>query len=184
MLKPEPLTKVAFAAFGDVVESDGHTPLDINQGFALRFDNLARIDVAAEGGQSKVSLFTANPRPQPLMINLMERHPLGSQLFYPLQDRPWMVLVCADPHDPSTYRTFAATGRQGINYHRNIWHFPLLVFDAGSQFIVVDRVGPGKNLEEVELEQPLSIAYDDDEDPFALFSEWSGSADAKAFDQL
>ena len=184
MLKPEPLTKAAFAPFGDVVETDGHEPLHINQGFALRFDNLARIDVGTDGGQTKVSLFTANPRPKPIMINLMERHPLGSQLFYPLQDRPWLVLVCGDPHDASTYRAFAATGRQGINYHRNIWHFPLLVFDAERRFIVVDRVGPGNNLEEVELETLLSIAFDAADDLFATFSEWSGAADAKAFDQL
>ncbi len=184
MLKPEPLTNAAFAPFGDVVELDGHKPLHINQGFALRFDNLASIDVANEGGQAKVSLFTANPRPQPIMINLMERHPLGSQLFYPLQDRPWLVLVCGDPRDAPTYRAFAATGRQGINYHRDVWHFPLMVFDAESRFIVVDRAGPGNNLEEVELETPLSIAVNDADDPFAAFSEWSSVADAKAFHEL
>jgi ureidoglycolate lyase len=156
-LKPEPLTQAAFAPFGDVVEMDGHEPLHINQGFALRFDNLARIDVGAENGQAKVSLFRANPRPQPIVIDMMERHPLGSQLFYPLQDRPWLVLVCGDPNDSSTYRAFSATGRQGINYHRNVWHFPLLVFEVKSHFIVVDRIGPGSNLEEVELQTPLAL---------------------------
>jgi ureidoglycolate lyase len=184
MLKPQPLSKTAFAPFGDVVELDGTTPLQINQGFALRFDNLAHIDVGSEGGEPKVSLFTANPRPRPIVINLMERHPLGSQLFYPLQDSPWLVLVCSDPHDASTYRAFAATGQQGVNYHRNIWHFPLLVFDAASRFIVVDRIGPGKNLEEVELGTPISIAFEDAADPFATFSEWSSAADATAFDRL
>jgi ureidoglycolate lyase len=184
MLKPEPLTKAAFAPFGDVVELDGHEPLQINQGFAQRFDNLARIDVDTEGGQTKVSLFTANPRPQPILINLMERHPLGSQLFYPLQDMPWLLLVCGDPHDASTYRAFAATGRQGINYQRNIWHFPLLVFDADSRFVVVDRIGPGKNLEEVWLTAPLTISFESFDDPFEAFSKWSSPADTKAFDHL
>jgi ureidoglycolate lyase len=158
MLKPEPLTKAAFAPFGDVVEIDGHMPLHINQGFALRFDNLAHIDVCAEGGQTKVSLFTANPRPTPIEINMMERHPLGSQLFYPLQDKPWLVVVCADPTDSKTFRAFSATGQQGINYHRSTWHFPLLVFEKESRFFVVDRIGPGKNLEEVGLENPLSLS--------------------------
>jgi ureidoglycolate lyase len=157
MLKPEPLTKDAFAPFGDVVEIDGHTPLYINQGFALRFDNIARIDVAAEDGQSKVSLFTASPRPTPIEINMMERHPLGSQLFYPLQNKQWLVVVCADPTDSKTFRAFSATGRQGVNYHRNIWHFPLLVFASESRFIVVDRIGPGNNLDEVLLEKPLLL---------------------------
>lgn len=157
LLRPEPLTKAAFAVFGDVIETGDHTPLHINQGFALRFDNLATINVSAEGGKAKTSLFIANPRPCPIAINLMERHPLGSQLFYPLQDRPWLVLVCENPFDTKTFRTFAATGQQGVNYHRNTWHFPLLVFNQESRFIVVDRVGPGNNLEEIVLLEELFL---------------------------
>ena len=79
----------------------------------------------------------------------MERHPLGSQIFFPLQDRPWLVLVAGDVHDFASYRAFTATGRQGVNYARNVWHHPLLVLDAESRFLIVDRKGPGNNLEEV-----------------------------------
>jgi ureidoglycolate lyase len=90
----------------------------------------------------------------------MERHPLASQLFYPLQNKPWLVLVCDDPHDPQSFRAFAATGRQGVNYHRNVWHHPLLVNSDGEQFVVIDRAGPGINLEEIHLaaEQALYLA--------------------------
>jgi ureidoglycolate lyase len=157
VLRPEPLTKSAFASFGDVVEADGIKPLHINQGFAQRFDNLASIDVSPEGGSTKTSLFVANSRPLPIAINLMERHPLGTQLFYPLQDKAWIVLVCSDPSDVKSYRAFSVTGRQGVNYHRNVWHFPLLVFENESRFIVVDRVGPGNNLEEQALKTPLYL---------------------------
>jgi ureidoglycolate lyase len=164
MLRLQPLTKAGFAPFGDVIETDGHQPLQINQGFALRFDDLAKIDVSAEGGNSKTSIFITTPRPHPIVIDLMERHPLGTQLFYPLQDRPWAVLVCADPKDESSYRAFSATGKQGVNYSRSCWHFPLLVFDAESRFIVVDRVGPGNNLEEVILDKPLHILVAPEQD--------------------
>jgi ureidoglycolate lyase len=157
LLRPKPLTKTAFAAFGDVIETDGIEPLHINQGHALRFDNLAGIDVSSQSGSTKTSLFVAKTRAQPIAIKLMERHPLGTQLFYPLQDRPWLVLVCADPHDETSYCAFSATGRQGVNYHRNVWHFPLLVFENDSRFIVVDRKGPGNNLEERVLEKPLYL---------------------------
>ena len=163
-LRLQPLTKTGFAAFGDVIELDGVAPIQINQGFAQRFNNLAKVDVTTEGGTTNVSLFTANPRPQPIAINLMERHPLGTQLFYPLQDRPWAVLVCADPKDANSYRAFSATGRQGVNYHRNVWHFPLLVYDAESRFIIVDRIGPGNNLEEVMLEQAAATHHNHEED--------------------
>jgi len=156
-LKPAPLTKAAFAPFGDVVEMEGNRQIPTNQGFGVRFDDLARVDVAAEGGTVNVSIFTANPRPLPIAVTLMERHPLGSQIFYPLQDRDWLVLVAGDVHDTASIRAFRASGRQGINYARNVWHFPLLVFDAGSRFLVVDRKGPGDNLEEVWLPESRKI---------------------------
>jgi ureidoglycolate lyase len=155
-LAPELLTRTAFAPFGDVVEIDGATPIEINQGFARRFNSLANIDVSANGAPVNISLFEARPRPQPIEIKLMERHPLGSQLFMPLQDRPWLVVVCADPHDLASYRAFTATGRQGVNYGRNVWHHPLLILGDGERFMVVDRVGQD-NLEEVWLDQPLSL---------------------------
>jgi ureidoglycolate lyase len=147
----EPLTKAAFAPFGDVVEAAGAERIRINQGFAERADGLARIDVATDGGSVNVSLFGAKARPRPIAVKLMERHPLGSQLFYPLQDAAWLVLVCAEPRDPRSYRAFAATGRQGVNYARNVWHHPLLVTADDHAFIVVDRAGPGDNLEEFRL---------------------------------
>jgi len=155
-MKIEDLTRQAFQPFGDVVEMPDAAHYTINQGFAERFDNLANIDVAMEGGAAKVSLFDVRPRPTPIQINLMERHPLGSQLFYPLQNENWLVLVCADPHDAKSYRCFRASGQQGINYARSTWHFPLLVF-APSKFIVIDRKGPGHNLDEVMLAQALSL---------------------------
>lgn len=152
-LHPEPLTAQAFAEFGDVIEMEKAKPIAINQGFAARFNDLASIDVAREEGAVNISLFSGNPRPQPIAIKLMERHPLGSQLFCPLQDRPWLVLVCGDVQDFSSYRAFSASGRQGVNYARNIWHHPLLVFDTASRFLIVDRKGPGNNLEEVWLDE-------------------------------
>ena len=157
VLRPIPLTKSAFVTFGDVVESDGASQFGINQGFAIRHNDLAQMETAAEQGQVNISLVDANPRPLPIVIKLMERHPLGSQIFFPLQDRPWLVLVCGDPANTASYRAFTASGRQGINYARHVWHHPLLVLDAASRFLVVDRQGPGANLEEVWLTEELTL---------------------------
>ena len=129
------------------MEGAPHFP--INQGFAERFNDLARVDAEAVN----ISIVVANPRPKPIAITLMERHPLGSQIFYPLQDRPWLVLVCGDPRDGTSFHAFSATGRQGINYARNTWHHPLLVLEADSRFLVVDRKGAGANLEEVQIDE-------------------------------
>jgi ureidoglycolate lyase len=148
-MKIEPLTKAGFAPFGDVIEMEGAQHYPINQGFAERFNDLTRVDV----GDVNISIVVANPRTQPIAITLMERHPLGSQIFYPLQDKPWLVLVCGDPKDRASFRAFSATGRQGVNYARNSWHHPLLVLDIESRFLVVDRKGPGANLEEILIDE-------------------------------
>jgi ureidoglycolate lyase len=155
-----PLTKAAFAPFGEVIETRDAKPKLINDGFAQRFDDLAKIDVTAEGGAISISLFSGSLRPNPILIKLMERHPLGSQLFMPLNEKPWLVLVCADPRVPASYRAFSASGEQGVNYARNIWHHPLLVLTDASPFLVVDRTGPGDNLEEVRFAEADWLALD------------------------
>jgi ureidoglycolate lyase len=157
VLDIEPLTREGFADFGDVVEEQGAERFPINQGFAERFNNLASVDVSDGGGHTNISFIVARPRPRPIQLSLMERHPLGSQIFYPLQDSPWLVAVCKDPFDEASYRAFRANGRQGVNYAKNVWHHPLLVLDDASRFLVVDRKGPGNNLEEADLAGRLPI---------------------------
>ncbi|WP_128929215.1 ureidoglycolate lyase [Bradyrhizobium guangxiense] len=157
-LSIEPLTKQAFAPFGEVVETEGKTPLSINQGYAARYNELATIDVAAEGGQVNISWFVASARPAPIAIRLMERHPLGSQMFMPLNGAEWLVVVCTDPAVSASYRAFAARGHQGVNYARNCWHHPLLVLQDTSAFLVVDRKGHGDNLEEFWLSEKMQLA--------------------------
>lgn len=155
----EPLTREAFAPFGEVIETEGAHHYPINQGFAERFHDLARMDTGAENGETIISLFRGKPRPLPIEIGFVERHPLGSQAFYPLQDRDWLIVVARSETPPSagTLRAFRASGRQGINYARNVWHYPLLVLERESDFLIVDRKGPGNNLEEVNLPEPAFL---------------------------
>jgi ureidoglycolate lyase len=151
-LTPEPLTAEAFAAFGNVIEaSDEAVKLEINQGHAVRYDHLAEIDVAEGGGTGAISLFRARPLGQ-LVLKGFERHPLGSQTFVPLSGRPYLVAVApAGPFDPANIRLFRAEGHQGVHYRKGVWHHFLLVLDEESDFLVVDRAGPGNNCEEIEL---------------------------------
>ena len=146
-MKIEALTKAAFAPFGEVIEIDGAQHFPINQGFAERFNDLAFVDAEAVN----VSIVVANPRPRPIAITLMERHPLGSQIFYPLQDRPWLVVVCGNPKDATSFRAFSATGRQGINYARNTWHHPLLVLKRKAAFWLWTGKGRGQTWKKSRL---------------------------------
>ncbi|HYE28478.1 MAG TPA: ureidoglycolate lyase [Allosphingosinicella sp.] len=150
-LTPEPLTAEAFAPFGSVIEaSDEAVKLDINQGHAIRYDHLAEVDAADGGGVPVISLFRARPLAE-LVLRSFERHPLGSQTFVPLSGRPYLVAVApAGPFDPTRIRLFRAEPHQGVHYRKGVWHHFLLVL-AESDFLVIDRAGPGDNCEEVEL---------------------------------
>jgi ureidoglycolate lyase len=154
-LPVERLTKAAFAPFGDVVEIDGAQELKINQGFARRFADLAKVDVASGEGRPMISIIRARQWPLPMRIKMLERHPLGSQCFYPLSRHDWLIVVAAGAKTPDlgTLRCFLATGTQGVNYRPNVWHHPLLPLAMEQDFLAVDRMGPESNLEEVYFPQ-------------------------------
>ena len=153
VLRPEPLTADAFRLFGDVIEAGADAvSFTINGGSTTRFHDLANVDVGEDGGCAGISLFRATPLPPPIAITCMERHPLGSQAFVPLQQRPFLIAVApAGDFDASAIRVFRAGPSQGVNYARGVWHHFLLALGDVSDFLVVDRIGPGDNIEEVVL---------------------------------
>ena len=147
---PQALTADAFTPFGEVIEaSDRAEQISINYGQTTRFNDLAQIEV--EGGRAIVSIFRGQPLDPPL-LKIFERHPLGSQSFTPLNGRAFLVAV-APPgdFDPAAIRVFYAAPHQGVNYAKGVWHHYLLPLGGEGDFLVIDRAGPGENLDEIEL---------------------------------
>lgn len=145
----EPLTRSAFAEFGDVIALDGAHHYPINGGTCERYHDLARVDVADGGGHTLINVFRGQARPFPLQIAMLERHPLGSQAFVPLTDRDYLVVVAPRGDlDQTRVRAFLARSRQGVSYAKGVWHHPLLALDVTSDFLVVDRGGQGPNCDE------------------------------------
>ncbi len=152
-VEPEALTAAAFAPFGDVVAAaTAAEVMAINDGHTQRYHDLARLDLNRDQGQPLLSLFRSTPLPMPLRIESLERHPLSSQLFYPLSGRPYLVIV-APPgdFDASAIRVFLASPEQGVNYAAGTWHHYSLALEAESDFLVVDRGGPQQNCDTVQL---------------------------------
>lgn len=150
-LAVEALSGAAFAPFGEVIEAaSARRVYGINDGTAQRFHDLCRIDTASGGGRTLVSLFRAESRALPIRVTMLERHPLGSQAFVPLDPALRYLVVVAGSPD-ATPRAFLATHGQGINLQRGTWHHPLLALDRRSDFLVIDRGGDGDNCDEVTL---------------------------------
>ena len=148
VLPLQPLDRDRFAPFGEIIAIDPtRAPLLINDGTAQRHHALAHIDIDAAGA-AVLSLFRAQPRALPFRLQMLERHPLGSQAFVPLHPQTrYIVVVATADRRP---QAFLAQG-VGINLQRNVWHHPLLALDRESDFLVADRAGPGHNCEECEL---------------------------------
>ena len=156
IIRTQPLTASAFAPFGDVLEAVGVPDKIINQGLCGRHHDLAQLDFS--DGRAGINVFNAAPRTLPLTLEMMERHPEGSQAFLPMHQHPYLVVVAADANGaPTAPVAFIAAPGQGVNYHRNVWHGVLCPLHAPGLFAVVDRIGNGANLEEHWFDQPWLV---------------------------
>lgn len=152
----EPLTAEAFAPFGDVLEVAGAPDKIINQGLCGRYHDRAQMDFA--DGKAGISLFKAEARRFPIMLDMMERHPEGSQAFLPMSLDPFLVIVAPDAGGaPGQPRAFLTKAGQGVNYHRGTWHGVLTPLSEPGLFAVIDRIGAGANLEEHWFQTPYTL---------------------------
>ena len=158
-LEIEPLTADAFAPFGSVLDIGSAEKRMINGGTTERFHALAMADTEIDGGRTILSLFRGQPRVFPYAIDMMERHPLGSQAFFPVTNRAWIAVVAEDDDGrPGAPRAFRVPGDIGLQYARGVWHHPLIAVGEPSLFLVMDREGEGDNLEEIGYRAPYIIA--------------------------
>ena len=155
----EPLTAEAFAPFGTVMDTAAAELRMINGGTTERFHALAMADTATGGGNTILSLFRGQPREFPYAVDMMERHPLGSQAFFPVTGGDWIAVVAEDRDGrPGAPRAFLVPGHIGVQYARNVWHHPLIAVGEVSDFLVMDRDGEGNNLDEARYDEPYLIA--------------------------
>lgn len=160
-LKPRLLTAERFKPFGDVIEAAPMTHAAMNDLRFERFDNLADVDIDIEPeGRVGVSIARCRtPTKLPYRVAMVERHPLGSQAFIPLQRFVFVVVVgrAGEAIEADDLDAFITNGRQGINYHKGVWHMPLIALEAGHDFLVIDRVGEGANCDQVFLSDTVSL---------------------------
>ncbi|KFI27148.1 Ureidoglycolate hydrolase [Haematobacter massiliensis] len=153
----QPLTLEAFAPFGDILAADGTADRIINQGLCGRWHDRAGLDFGPEG-RAGLSIFKAEPRALPLKLDLVERHPDGSQAFVPMSLDPFLVIVAPDDGGrPGMPLAFLTTAGQAINFHRGTWHGVLTPLHAPGLFAVVDRIGDTPNLEEYWFDDPYTV---------------------------
>ncbi|MDC1146668.1 ureidoglycolate lyase [Candidatus Pelagibacter sp.] len=147
VIKPKLINKENFKKFGDMITTDDIKPLEINDGYAKRYDGIANLDAKKDDGESIISIFSALKRSFPMKVDMMEKHPLGSQAFIPMKETTFLAFVAPAGGKPDLNKAeaFIIPKGVGVNYNAGIWHFPLIATED-MNFLVVDRKGSGENL--------------------------------------
>lgn len=145
-----PLTPEAFAPFGEVLAPRAAASRMINDGRCERHHALATVERG--GGEAIISIFRSEGVELPYRLTLLERHPLGSQAFMPLSERPWLSIVAPDERGrPGAPLAFLVPAHTGLNLRAGVWHGVLTPLGGPADFLVIDREGAGANLEEVTI---------------------------------
>ena len=147
IIKPVKISRSNFSSYGDLISTDDINPMNINEGYAKRFDNLANLDTSKDSGKTIVSIFSALKRTFPMKIHMMEKHPLGTHAFIPMKETTFLAFVAPSGESPEIdkIQSFVIPPKRGINYKPGIWHFPLISTE-NINFLVIDRKGSGDNL--------------------------------------
>jgi len=161
VVKPKPITKQNFIKFGDMITTTDIKPIEINNGYAKRYDGIVNLNTKKGNGESTISIFSALKRSFPMKVDMMEKHPLGSQAFIPMKETIFLSFVAPEGNKPDLARVeaFIIPKGIGVNYNPGIWHFPLISTED-MNFLVVDRKGEGDNLIIHDLkEENISIDF-------------------------
>lgn len=160
VIRPLPITAERFAPYGDVIAASAATRAGMNDARFERFHDLAGIDVTDAGGRAAVSIARCNITTTfPYRIEMVERHPHGSQAFIPLSPFSFVVVVApaGAAVDAAELRAFVTDGTQGVNYRKGVWHMPMIALQVGQEFLIVDRKPGEDNCEEFILHDPLTL---------------------------
>ena len=161
LIKHIQVTKENFAKYGDMISTKDIKPLEINNGYAKRYDGIANLNTSSDNGETTISIFSALKRSFPMKIDMMEKHPLGSQAFIPMKETTFLVFVAPKEEklDLNKIEAFIIPPGIGVNYKPGTWHFPLISTED-MNFLVVDRKGSGDNLVIENLEKEnITLKY-------------------------
>jgi ureidoglycolate lyase len=137
-----PLTQADYARYGNVLSAarDDVAAVAANLGTAQKRARLAPLVNARAHADANVSVFRCAPIPErPVTLRLLEKHPLSTQMFVPMNARRYLVVVAEgdDAPDLTTLSAFVAEGPQAITYHPGIWHHPMIALDDVIDFVCI-----------------------------------------------
>ena len=141
------ITKENFSLYGDLITISDKKSEDINNNTTQSFFDLANIKIIGEDNSPRLNIFSAKKRNFPLVIDMLEMHPLSSQVFLPMSKTDFLVLVSPIDVKPNLdkIQCFKILNGDGVNFKCKVWHFPLIsLHDAN--FITIDKKDATENI--------------------------------------
>lgn len=142
------ITKDNFSIYGDLITTRNKISENINKNTTQSFFDLANIEILGEDKNVRLNIFNSKKRIFPIIIDMLEMHPLSSQVFLPMSITNFIVLVAPINTKPdlSKIEYFKISNGDGINFKSGVWHFPLISIND-AQFITIDKKFAEKNIE-------------------------------------
>lgn len=137
----EPLTREAFAPFGDLLGAGPGAGREANLGTAVRLDWVAELESTRASAKPNLAIYRSRPQALPFRVTLLERHPHSTQVFAALRAARWLVIVAPDAPDggpdPLHLRAFVAGPGDAFNFRRGLWHHPIIVLDEPAELLML-----------------------------------------------
>lgn len=140
------ISKENFSNYGELISINNNEPENA-QTPQFHFD-LARIEVLGNNSDARLNIIKTTKKNFPLKIDMMEMHPFSSQVFLPMSETDFIVLVAPIDKKPDLDKieVFKISKGDGINIKSSIWHFPL-ISTQNAQFITIDKKDAKTNIE-------------------------------------
>ena len=160
------LTADTFAPFGHVVSAGvlagASSGIAANQGTAVRFDRCAKVGGNRSAAAANLAVFRSTAKSLPFTVRLLERHPCSTQTFLPMVCVRFLVVVAptlADgTPDLSGLQAFVCGPGEGISYHQDVWHHPIIALDGDADFAMLAwEDGSALDCVEFPLSSPIQI---------------------------
>jgi len=160
LIVPAEITAEAFAPFGTLIDAAAVKPEAINDGTTMRHSDLAALDLRAGERDPVIGIYVASARRFPLRLAKLERHRQASQVFVPMGDHRFVVVVAAGVEAPDwgALHAFLTRPGQGVSLRRGCWHHGLVALGDGDRFAVIEGGDYRKDTEEVEAPQAIELA--------------------------
>ena len=160
LIVPAEITAKAFAPFGTLIDAAAAKPEAINDGTTMRHADLAALDLRGSERDPVIGIYVASARRFPLGIAKLERHRRASQVFLPLGNHRFVVVVAPGKEMPdwSALRAFVTKPGSGVALHRGCWHHGLIALGDGDRFAVIEGGDYRADTHELAAPQAIELA--------------------------